>query len=126
MQGKNPVGWFEIYVQDMERARRFYESVLKVKLDKLDSPEVEMRAFPMTQDGWGAAGALVKMEGFPTGGNNNGVLVYFTSEDCAVEEARVKKHGGRIQRPKSGIGEHGFITLAFDTEGNMFGLHSRK
>ena len=23
----NPVGWFEIYVQDMNRAKAFYESV---------------------------------------------------------------------------------------------------
>jgi predicted enzyme related to lactoylglutathione lyase len=127
MVGKNPVGWFEIYVQDMERAKKFYESVLKLKLDKLDSPdhpEVEMRAFPMTMEGWGAAGSLVKMEGFPSGGNSNGVLVYFTSEDCAVEEARVPKAGGKIQRKKMSIGEHGFISLVYDTEGNMFGLHS--
>lgn len=26
----NPVGWFEIYVNDMERAKKFYETVLKV------------------------------------------------------------------------------------------------
>ena len=50
----NPVGWFEIYVQDMARAKRFYESVLQVKLEKLDSPEVEMWSFPMTMDRYGA------------------------------------------------------------------------
>jgi len=27
----NPVGWFEIYVRDMERAKSFYETVLGVK-----------------------------------------------------------------------------------------------
>ena len=32
----NAVGWFEIYVEDMERARRFYETVLGVKLERLD------------------------------------------------------------------------------------------
>lgn len=25
----NPVGWFEIYVQDMERAKKFYETVFQ-------------------------------------------------------------------------------------------------
>jgi uncharacterized protein len=120
----NPVGWFEIYVSDMARARTFYENVLAVRLEKMTSPVVEMWAFPMRQDAPGAAGALVHMPGFPSGGNST--LVYFMCEDCAVEEARVKKHGGRIQRPKTDIGEYGFITLAFDTEGNMFGLHSRK
>lgn len=29
----NPVGWFEIYVQDMDRAKRFYELVFQVKLE---------------------------------------------------------------------------------------------
>jgi len=39
----NPVGWFEIYVQDMNRARRFYETVFQGKLEKLDSPGIENR-----------------------------------------------------------------------------------
>jgi len=29
----NPVVWFEIYVQDMARAKKFYEAVLQVKLE---------------------------------------------------------------------------------------------
>ncbi len=118
----NPVGWFEIYVQDSGRAKTFYEAVLGVKLEKLPSPEVEMWSFPMQENGPGAAGALVRMEGFPSGGNST--LVYFKCEDCAVEEARVKVNQGRIQRPKMSIGPYGFISLAIDTEGNMFGLHS--
>jgi predicted enzyme related to lactoylglutathione lyase len=32
----------------------------------------------------------------------------------------------RIQQPKMSIGEYGFISLAIDSEGNMFGLHSMK
>lgn len=120
----NPIGWFEIYVQDMARAKRFYESVLQVKLEKLDSPEVEMWSFPMSMDHYGASGALVKMEGFPSGGNST--LVYFSCTDCAVEAGRVVESGGRIQRKKMSIGQYGFIALAFDTEGNMIGLHSMK
>ena len=42
----NPVIWFEIYVQDMERAKKFYEAVLQTKLEKLNNPELEMWAFP--------------------------------------------------------------------------------
>lgn len=126
MIGKNPIGWFEIYVQDMARARKFYESVFQLKLEKIGPPELEMWAFPMDQEAWGSAGALVKMEGFPAGGTNNGVLVYFTCEDCAVEEARVAVAGGRVKRDKMSIGQYGFISLAFDTEGNMIGLHSMK
>lgn len=123
---QNPFRWIEIYVQDMGRARRFYESVLQLKLEKLESPDIgapiELWAFPMEKDVVGAGGALVKMEGFPSG--NNSILAYFGCDDCAVQAARVVEAGGRIQREKFSIGQYGFIALAYDTEGNMFGLHS--
>lgn len=118
----NPVGWFEIYVQDIERAKKFYEAVFQLKLEKLDSPGMEIWGFPMDLNRWGAGGALVKMDGFSSGGNST--LVYFSCEDCSIEEGRAAQYGGRIQRNKMSIGEYGFISLVFDTEGNMIGLHS--
>ena len=118
----NPVRWFEIYVQDMGRAKAFYESVLGIQLARLEGAEMEMLAFPSQMDQYGTCGALVKMPGFPSGGNS--VLVYFASEDCAVEAARVGPAGGALQKEKFSIGQYGFIALATDTEGNMFGLHS--
>jgi uncharacterized protein len=119
----NPVGWFEIYVQDMARAKRFYEAVFKLKLQQLHpGGEWDMWAFPMAMDRYGAPGALIKMEGFPSGGNS--VLVYFSCEDCAVEAKRALDAGGRIMKEKFSIGEYGFIALVFDSESNMIGLHS--
>ena len=120
----NPVGWFEIYVENIDRAKVFYESVFNVKLEKLNSPvpDIEMFAFPMAMDRTGASGALVKMMGFSPRGNST--LVYFSCEDCAVEAARIAPSGGKIERDKMPIGEYGFIALAYDPEGNMFGLHS--
>jgi predicted enzyme related to lactoylglutathione lyase len=120
----NPVGWFEIYVDDMKRAKAFYEAVFGVQLSKLDSPGMDMWAFPMQQGGSGASGALIRMPGFPTGANS--VLVYFSCSDCAVEAAKAAKAGGRIQKEKMSIGQYGFIALVIDTEGNMIGLHSMK
>lgn len=120
----NAVGWFEIYVQDMKRAKAFYEGVLGIKLQQMPNPEFEYWMFPMEHEGKGSSGALCKMEGFPSG--KNSVLVYFTCEDCKVEEGRVKKLGGKVEKPKESIGEYGFISLVYDTEGNMIGLHSRK
>lgn len=32
--------------------------------------------------------------------------------------------GGRVLKPKSAIGDYGFIALVHDTEGNLIGLHS--
>jgi predicted enzyme related to lactoylglutathione lyase len=123
----NPVAWFEIYVQDMPRAKAFYEAVFQGTLAALTNPEtegspaVEMWAFPMSMEGSGAGGALVKMEGLPSGGST---LVYFSCDDCAVEAARAAAHGGQVLKGKSSIGEYGFIALVVDTEGNMIGLHS--
>jgi predicted enzyme related to lactoylglutathione lyase len=119
----NPVRWFEIYVQNMDRAKAFYESVFQLKLGKLDSASMDYWTFPqMIMDKPGTSGALVKMEGFPSGGNST--LIYFACEDCSVEAARVIKAGGRIKQEKMSIGQWGFIALAFDTEGNLIGLHS--
>lgn len=123
----NPVAWFEIYVDDLARAKQFYESVLSVSLEVLGDPNdtsMEMLSFPSDMEKYGASGALVKMEGVKAGGNST--LIYFSCEDCAVEESRVEAAGGRIQKPKMSIGEYGFISLAIDSEGNMFGLHSMK
>jgi predicted enzyme related to lactoylglutathione lyase len=126
IMANNPVGWFEIYVQDMARAKRFYETVFKVALEKLATPApgLDMWSFPMSMERYGAPGALVKMEGVPSGGNS--VLVYFSCEDCAVEAGRIAEAGGRIEKAKFSIGQYGFIALGFDTEGNMIGLHSLK
>lgn len=123
----NPVCWFEIYVQDMPRAQRFYETTLGVKLEILEvpglgEPEMEMRVFPMKEESAGAMGALVRMAGCPSGGNST--VVYFSCADCAVEAGRVKAAGGQVIKEKFSIAPHGFIALALDTEGNMIGLHS--
>jgi predicted enzyme related to lactoylglutathione lyase len=118
----NPVGWFEIYVQDMDRAKAFYEAVFGVQLSKLGGTALDMLAFPMQQGGSGATGALVRMPGFPSGANS--VLVYFVCADCAVEAARAAKAGGRIEKDKFSIGQYGYIAHVVDTEGNMIGLHS--
>ena len=66
--------------------------------------------------------ASLLLWGLPAGAG--GTLVYFGCADCAVEAARVEAAGGRLHRGKMSIGEYGNIALAYDTEGNMFGLHS--
>ena len=122
---RNPVGWFEIYVHDMARARTFYETVFATQLTRLDSPpDIELLAFPMQPAGGGATGALARMEGCAAG--DNSVLIYFSCADCAVEADRASQAGGRIHKPKTGIGPYGFIALVADTEGNLIGLHSMR
>jgi len=118
----NPVGWFEIYVDDIERAKSFYEAMLGIELRKLEGTEFEMWAFPMELESYGAPGAIIKMPGCPAGANST--IVYFSCCDCAVEAERAEKSGGKIETGKKSIGQYGFIALVVDSEGNMIGLHS--
>jgi predicted enzyme related to lactoylglutathione lyase len=121
------VGFFDIYVDDMNRAQQFYESVLATQLAPMDDPNdgsVEMRAFGDDFQSHGAGGALVKMQG--VGPGTGGTMVYFSCDDCAVEVGRVEQAGGKVVRPKFAIGSHGFVALAADSEGNMIGFHSLK
>ncbi len=126
MQITNPVVWFEIYVDDMERAKTFYETVFNFQLQHLPSPTndtMQMMTFPANMETKNmASGALVYMKGFKAGANST--LVYFYSKDCSTEQARVEDAGGQVFKPKMSIGDYGFICLCTDTEGNMFGIHS--
>lgn len=119
----NPVGWFEIYVQDMSRARSFYEQVLGLTLQPLDMPDIEMLAFPMDSESTGSGGALIKVPGVPSG--PGGTMVYFSCVDCAVEAERAASNGGSVERSKMQVGEYGFVAIIRDPDGNMLGLHSQ-
>ena len=125
---KNPFTWVEIYVDDMNRARAFYEAVLQIEMVPMEAPgdddSLVMISFPWAEGDNNISGALCKMDGMGPG--TGGTLVYFTSEDCAVELSRVEAAGGKVIQPKSSIGDHGFISLAMDTEGNMIGFHSNQ
>lgn len=126
---RNAVGWFEIYVQDMLRARRFYETVIGQPLQALAAPggdasDMEMWAFPMQDGSPGASGALVFMPDYLPG--PGGTMVYFSCEDCAEEMRRADTHGGQIIKEKFSIAPYGFIAMVQDSEGNLIGLHSMR
>lgn len=126
MTKMNAVARFDIFVEDLERAVVFYETVLGQKLEEISDPtgESQMMSFPADMTAYGAAGALTKSaHGRPGVG---GTILYFSAGNCAVEEARVADAGGQVIRPKFSIGEFGFVTLCMDTGGNMVGLNSMK
>ncbi len=126
MESKNVVSWFEIYVSDMVRAKKFYGTILGKVLNKMPVPEelgMEMWAFPWIDDATNAAGALVKSEtGQPS---SSGTIVYFDSEDCS-ELGKVEEAGGRILLPKTPVEGFGYFSLISDTEGNTVGFFSSK
>jgi uncharacterized protein len=125
---KNPFTWVEIYVEDMSRAQKFYEAVLQITMTPMQAPgdfgDLEMVSFPWAEGESNISGALCKTKDFKPG--SGGTLVYFTSEDAAIEISRVEAAGGKVIQEKFSISEHGFVALAMDTEGNTIGFHSNK
>lgn len=122
--------WFEIYVKDIARAKKFYHTV--VGTDFHDAPTVPgdeagnmKMSFFSTPENEGVTGALIEMPGTKEGdGHCVNTMVYFPCVDCSIEESRVEAAGGKVQQSKMAIGEHGFCSLCIDSEGNPFGLHS--
>lgn len=125
---KNPFGWVEIYVSDMDRAQKFYEAILEIQMTPLPMPEgmgnMQMLSFPWAEGEPNISGALVKMDEIKPG--SGGTMVYFACNDCAIEESRVAAAGGKVLQAKMSIGDYGFCTMVMDTEGNTVGLHSRQ
>jgi len=124
MKNQNPVGWFDIPVADLERAKAFYESVFLVKLVDLPAQWGKQALFPFDPTGANISGALVEMADLSQG--PNATVVYFETADCEAEEARIARAGGKVLRPKMSIGEFGYVSIFVDTEGNTVGLHSRR
>ena len=124
---KNVVGWFEIPVTDMDRAIKFYESVLDINLERHQLGHLDMAWFPNQGEANGAAGSLVCYGDFYQP-SRDGVLIYFTSPtgDISNELSRVEKAGGSILKARTQVSEeYGFMALILDTEGNRIAVHSR-
>jgi predicted enzyme related to lactoylglutathione lyase len=120
---QNPVTWFEIPVNDIKQAAAFYGKVFGVSLDLNEMGGSEMAWFPMAQGGPGAAGTLIKGEGYTP--SHSGTLVYLSVDDIEGTLKKIDANGGKTLVPKMSIGEHGFIAHFQDCEGNRVALHSR-
>jgi uncharacterized protein len=123
MTNSNPVGWFDIHVSNMDRAKKFYETVFNIQLFDLPIEWGKQSLFPFNQESPNISGALVEKADMTPNGNNT--VVYFETEDCIVEEKRIEIAGGKVVKPKMSIGEFGFVSIFIDSEGNTIGLHSR-
>ncbi|WP_273567232.1 VOC family protein [Maribacter halichondriae] len=120
------VGWFEIPVSNMDRAKKFYESVFDIKIGIHNLGGFIMGWFPMDSEKSGATGSLVQHEMYKPS-LTDGPLIYFSCKDVANELSRVEPSGGTIMQAKTEIGGgHGYMALMKDTEGNRIALHSNK
>jgi predicted enzyme related to lactoylglutathione lyase len=118
---KNALNWFELFVDDLDRASAFYQRVLGISLRRETFQGIPMAVF--TTDGGAVGGALVRDPRKTPGAG--GALVYLDASgklDACLD--RVTAAGGTVVTPRTDIGEPGFIALVRDSEGNTVGLHS--
>lgn len=116
------INWFEIPTLDLDRASKFYETLLgtSLKREHFAGTDMHMAVFPGPEKT--VRGALIA-DGRrkPTA---EGALVYLHAPELEASLSRVERAGGQLIMPKTDIGDPGFIALVKDTEGNVIGLHA--
>ena len=123
----NMVGWFEIPVSDMERAKAFYDAVFQVEIKLQDFGGTKMGWFPSDHGKPGAAGTLIQNKDWYKPSEGDGVLIYFNSLDLQNELGRIEPSGGKIVQSKTQISPGiGYMAVFLDSEGNRIALHSRQ
>lgn len=117
------VVWFEIPVNDMQRAKKFYETVFDIKIKDVEFGGLKMGWFPNNNGSYGTTGTLIKQHSYIP--SKEGTLIYFMSKDITTELNRVEEAGGKIGLEKTIISEdNGFMGVFIDSEGNRIALHS--
>ena len=115
------VSWFDIPVQDLDRAIRFYSAVLDCRISHERATSGLIGVIEHS-DG-DIAGALFCKEGYAP--SAQGVLLYLNVNGRLAEAvARVRQHQGHVLREVHAISPWGYRALVLDSEGNRIALHS--
>jgi len=122
----NALNWFEIPATDIERAKKFYESIFDISMGTMGVAGMKMAMFPSEGFGGTVGGALVQSAGRKP--STSGVYVYLNANpDLQVVLDRIPKAGGTATVPKTMITkEYGYMAFFTDTEGNAVALHSNE
>ncbi len=122
---ENSINWFEISVEDINRAKKFYEAIFGIKMEVIEMMRMKMAFFPWKAGSGKASGGICESKMHKPG--KDGVKIYLNGNpDLKKALSKVEKAGGKIKMPKTAIGENGFMAFFTDTEGNLIGLHSNK
>lgn len=126
MVQKDAISWFEIPTTDLDRAQKFYETILDISLVPMDMPQLKMRMFPIQDLMSGVGGALSYAEGFYKPSATDGPLVYLNANpDVQNVLDKIEAAGGKIVVTKTEISpEYGHMAVFIDSEGNRVALHS--
>lgn len=119
----NSINWFEIPTRDMDRAVRFYEATFATALRREVFGDVPHAVFPAPQERGVVTGALVADKRRTPGAS--GALLYLACKDgVPATLSRAEKAGAKVLLGTTSIGEHGFIAVIQDLDGNEIGLHA--
>ncbi|MEO9869130.1 VOC family protein [Ekhidna sp.] len=114
--------WFELPVNDIERAKKFYEAIFSIQMaDNLEMGTSVMSFFPFEAEQQGATGTLIKQESYIP--SHEGTMVYFSVDEINDVTPLIESAGGKIINEKFSIGEHGSVAHFEDSEGNRVALH---
>jgi len=123
---ENTINWFEISVNDINRAKSFYESVFSIKMETSNMMGMEMAFFPAEMGSGKANGCLCQSKMHKP--SADGVKLYLNANpDLSTALSKVTEYGGIVVMPKTKISDDiGYMAFFIDTEGNSIGLHSQK
>jgi uncharacterized protein len=125
----NVITWFEIPVNDTERAKKFYETIFDIEMVTKQIPQTgeELTFFPFDPNIIQATtgrvtGVLSKtLQSKPS---DKGTLVYLNAyPEIQKVLDKVEIAGGKTIIPRTQM-NFGSIAVIIDTEGNRVGLHS--
>lgn len=115
---KNRLTHFAIHIDDMERAKKFYDEVfewgfnsygqddfLQIRADKSESGEL--------------IGALQSRKYSPVPDKIIGLECTIAVENIDETIEKIKANGGQVLMPKTAIPYVGYIAKFLDTEGNL-------
>ena len=117
----NAINWFEIPVQNIDRAASLYGKLLGKPLKLEVFERVPMAVFAHGEEP-AVGGALIQD---PQRKSGPGAIVYLSAPDgVGACLARANEAGAKTVQPVTSIGPMGWIALFEDPDGNVVGLHA--
>ena len=123
---ESALNWFEISVNDIARAKKFYEKVFDIEMSQMEMMGVQMAFFPTDNMSGNISGGLVQSDMHKP--STEGAIIYLNGNpDLALALGKIDEAGGKVVMPKTFISEQiGYMAFFIDTEGNKVALHSGK
>lgn len=123
---RNALNWFEIPVNDFDRAKAFYSHIFNYEMPENQMGPNRMGFFLYDSNNGGIGGAIVQGPDYIP--SQRGALVYLNAgPDLQEVLERVEGAGGRIEIEKTQVSAEeglGYFAIIHDVAGNRLALHS--